>query len=121
MNSNSAIHPWGFLKTLLISYGLTVILLLGLTFLVYSMKWSASQTGWGIMVIYALSCGVGGFLTGKRMGNRRLLWGLLSGVLYFLVLLVLSVLAGGMPEALSRIFKALAACLAGSIVGAFAS
>ena len=83
MNSNVALHPWGFLKTLLISYVLTALLLGGLAFLMYRAKLGATEAAWGVMVIYLVACAVGGFLTGRRVGTQRLLWGLLSGVLYF--------------------------------------
>ncbi len=122
MNSNEAIHPWSFLKTLLISYTLTAVLLVGLAFLMYRMKLGAAEATWGVMVIYLVSCAVGGFLTGRRVGSRRLFWGLVSGGLYFVVLLVLSlVLGGGLQGGIQQIMTVLAACLAGSAVGAFIS
>ncbi len=122
MDSNEMMRPWGFLKTLLISYGVTLLLLAGLSFLMYRMKLGAAQASWGVMVIYLVSCAVGGFLTGKRAGSRRLLWGLVSGGLYFVVLLILSwVLGGGLQGELQEILTVLAACLAGSAVGAVVS
>lgn len=122
MNSNTSINPWSFLKTLLISYGMTAVLLLGLAFLMYQMKLGAEQASWGVMVIYLLSCAVGGFLTGRRMGSRRLIWGLVSGALYFVVLLVLSLaMGGGLQGEAQEILTVLAACLAGSAVGAVVS
>ena len=122
MNSAGAGGLGGYIKTLLISYGLTVILLLGLTFLMYQMKLGAAEASWGVTVIYLLACAVGGFLTGKRVGTRRLLWGLVFGVLYFTVLLILSLIAGGSIQEESRqILTILATCLAGSAVGAFIS
>ncbi len=122
MHSNTTIHPWSFLKTLLLSYGMTVVLLVGLTLVMYRMKLGAAQADWCVTVIYLLTCGVGGFFTGRRVGSRRLLWGLVSGTLYFAVLLILSlVIGGGMQGEGKEVLTALAACLAGSAVGAFFS
>lgn len=122
MNGNTVIRPWDFLKTLLLSYGMTVLLLLGLSFLMYQMKLGAKQAAWGVMVIYLLTCAVGGFLTGRRVGSRRLLWGSLSGVLYFLVLFLLSLGMGeGLQGDMREVLTALAACLAGSAIGAVIS
>ena len=122
MNSSGAGSLGGYIKTLLISYGLTVILLLGLTFLMYQMKLGAAEASWGVTVIYLLACAVGGFLTGRRVGNRRLLWGMVSGMLYFAVLLMLSLVIGGEIQTEGRqLLTILATCLAGSAVGAFIS
>ena len=122
MNSEMAVSPWGFVKTLLISYGMTALLLAGLAFLMYRMKLGAAQATWGVTVIYLFACAVGGFLTGKRMGNRRLLWGLVSGGLYFVVLLVISLAMGqGLQGETREILTVLACCLAGSAVGAVIS
>ena len=122
MNSNVANHPGSFLKTLLISYLLTVILLAGLSFLMYQAKLGATEATWSVRVIYLITCAVGGFLTGRRVENRRLFWGLLSGGIYFAVLLVLSLLiGGGIQQEIRQILSVLAACLAGSAVGAFLS
>lgn len=121
-NLNTTIHPWNFIKTLLLSYGMTAVLLTGLAFLMYQMKLGAAQASWGVTVIYLLACAVGGFLTGKRVGSRRLLWGLVSGGLYFVILWMLSlILGGGMQGEMQELLTALAACLAGSAVGAFLS
>ena len=122
MNSNPSPHLWGMIKTLLLSYCMTVLLLAGLAFLMYRMKLGAAQASWGVMVIYLLACAVGGFLTGKRVGSRRLLWGLASGLLYFGVLFLLSLTVGeGIQGTMQEILTVLAACLAGSAVGAVAS
>lgn len=122
MNSNVVNHPWIILKTLLISYTLTALLLVGLTFLMYRAKLGVAEASWGVMVIYLVTCAVGGFFTGRRVGNRRMLWGLLSGGLYFAVLLVLSLLMnGGIHGEIRQILTVLASCLAGSGIGAFIS
>ena len=122
MNPNSAANPMRFVKTLLVSYILTVLLMFLLAFILYKMKLSGAQASFGVTAIYFLSCDVGGFLTGKQMRSRRLLWGLLSGALYFSVLLLLSLgMNGGLQGELKSMASVLAACLAGSAAGAVIS
>lgn len=122
MNSNGMQSVWGYIKTVVISYAVTAILLAGLAFLMYQMKLGASQAEWGVTVICLFACALGGFLTGRRVGSRRLLWGMVSGALYFMVLLVLSLLVGGgIHGESSQIGTVLATCLAGGAVGAFIS
>lgn len=48
----------------------------------------------GVIVIYVIACFIGGFLVGKQQKHRRLLWGLLFGSGYFLLLMVVSLLMG---------------------------
>ena len=122
MNSNGMQSVWGYIKTVVISYAVTAILLAGLAFLMYQMKLGASQAEWGVTVICLFACALGGFLTGRRVGSRRLLWGMVSGALYFMVLLMLSLLVGGgIHGEGSQIGTVLATCLAGGAVGAFIS
>lgn len=122
MDTNISVNPIRFVKTLLISYAVTVILLFLFALILYKMKLSGTQASIGVTVIYLLSCGLGGFITGKQMRTRRLLWGLLSGVLYFTVLFLLSMLSGGGLSAdLKNLFTVLGTCLAGSAAGAIIS
>ena len=43
-----------------------------------------------IILIYIAASLFAGFISGKKIGNRKFLWGLLAGVLYFTVLLCVS-------------------------------
>ena len=68
------------LKSLLASYIVTGILLLGLTFLVYRFEWD-EQIVIGILVsVYVISTFTGGLILGKLMKNKKYLWGLFVGV-----------------------------------------
>ena len=44
----------------------------------------------GIIMIYVVSTFVGGFIIGKLSGTRKFLWGLTCGILYFALLLLVS-------------------------------
>ena len=78
------------LKSLLASYIVTGILLLGLTFLVYRFEWD-EQIVIGILVsVYVISTFTGGLILGKLMKNKKYLWGLFVGGVYFLLLTLIS-------------------------------
>ena len=74
------------LKGLLGGYALTIGLLLLLTLLVYRFRMPETGVHVGICTIYVLACFLAGLLCGRQMVNRRFLWGMLAGGLYFAVL-----------------------------------
>ena len=78
------------LKALLASYLVTGILLFVLTLFLYKFEWDEQMVTAGIIVIYVLSTFVGGFILGKIKRVRKFLWGLIIGVLYFVLLFLIS-------------------------------
>lgn len=78
------------LKALLASYIVTGILLFVLTLLLYKFEWDEQMVTAGIIVIYVASTFVGGFIMGKLKQIRKFVWGLLLGVLYFVLLFLIS-------------------------------
>ena len=92
MNQKSKVVT--FVKLLAAGYGITVVLLLGVTFLLYRFQLGEGQTGIFVTVIYVLSCFLGGFLTGKAWKRKRLLLGLMYGILYSSVLICRRAVSG---------------------------
>ena len=82
------------LKGLLGGYALTIGLLLLLTLLVYRFRMPETGVHVGICTIYVLACFLAGLLCGRQMVNRRFLWWMLAGGLYFAVLFLASLIAG---------------------------
>ncbi len=78
------------LKLLLVAYSMTGIFLLILALLLYQFKLSEDMVSIGIIAIYILVTFLTGFLIGKKTGERKFLWGLLSGIAYFVVLMCIS-------------------------------
>ncbi len=78
------------LKALLCAYVVTGILLLVLTLLLYKAGLSEENVNAGIILVYVISTFSGGFVIGKLTGMRKFLWGLLLGVIYFVLLLLIS-------------------------------
>ena len=77
-------------KALLCAYVVTGIMLLILTVLLYKLGLSEENVNAGIILIYVISTFSGGFVIGKFAKVRKFLWGLLAGVLYFILLLLIS-------------------------------
>ena len=78
------------LKSLLCAYVITGVLLLILTLLLYKMNLDEGKVSAGIIMIYVISTFVGGFVVGKLSGVRKFVWGLACGILYFALLLLVS-------------------------------
>lgn len=110
------------LRGLLIAYLTSGLLLLLLAFLLYKLNLSESQTGTASYILYLLSCILGGFVSGKVSASRRFFWGLLTGICYALLLLLLSILfhGGTFPE-LSQALTLMGICMAGGIFGGIIS
>ncbi|MDO4338158.1 MAG: TIGR04086 family membrane protein [Eubacteriales bacterium] len=78
------------LKSLLFSYAVTGLLLLLLAFLLFQFDLGETPVTAGIIVIYVISCLLGGFMAGKIVRKDKYLWGVLVGFCYFLLLLAVS-------------------------------
>lgn len=80
------------LKALLFSYVVTGISLLLLSVLLYKFEWNEHLVSAAIVAVYVLSTVVGGIVIGKLVRTRRFFWGLLLGNLYFILLLVVTII-----------------------------
>ena len=112
-------HVLATVKILFFSYLVTAILLLVLSLFYYKLKFGIGTV---VFFIYVISCLFGGFLAGKHFLKRRALWGLLFGLLYFVLLLGASFAAG--KEIIGNIMNlvgVLAACLLSGAMGGFLS
>lgn len=78
------------LKSLLISYMVTGIMLLLLALMLYKFKLDEKAVSAGIVAIYVAATLIGGLCIGKMAKNRRFLWGLILGALYFLLLILIT-------------------------------
>ena len=88
--------------TLIVMYLISGLLLLVLATLLYHFELSEETVKIGVVAVYIISGFMGGFLIGKQMQDKRYLWGLLAGGMYFLLLFVLSFLVkNGMGEAMA--------------------
>ena len=106
------------LKVLGGAYVLTALMLLLIAFAVYKLGISEKIVAIGIVLVYIVSCLVAGLLMGKLMKNKKFLWGLLMGALYFAVLFLLTGIVGkGFSEISSDIGTTLFLCLGSGMLG----
>lgn len=89
-NKNMERRAVWILKSLLCAYVVTGILLVILALLLYKAGLSEEIVNAGILLIYVISSFSGGFVMGKLAGNRKFLWGLITGTLYFVLLMAIS-------------------------------
>lgn len=86
-----------YVKDILVSlFGGYLITFLGiviLAVLLLILQISENMVDIGILVIYVTACLAAGIIVGKRTMNKKFLWGMVSGVMYFLILFIISMLA----------------------------
>jgi len=110
------------MKSLLISYVVTGILLFVLTFLLYKLQLTEAVVSTGIVAIYVLSTFAGGIAIGKMIKVRKFVWGLVLGVLYFALLLLISLgVYKGLDGSGSNIFTSFLLCAGGGMFGGMIS
>ena len=78
------------LKSLLASYIVTGLSLLGLTFLVYKFELDEQVVVAGIVAIYVVATFMGGYIIGKLTAIKKFVWGMVVGAIYFALLFLIS-------------------------------
>ena len=74
------------------------------------------------MVIYAVGSFIAGFGVGKLKKEKRLLWGICAGVVYFAAVLAISIISGGGIHADGgRLAGCVFICVAAGTIGAVAT
>ena len=88
MQKNIKVIWW--IKSLLASYIVTGILLLVLTFFMYKFELNEKIVSAAIVGIYVVSTLIGGMIIGKLTKSTRYLWGMVLGIIYFVLLLLIT-------------------------------
>ena len=88
MQKNIKVIWW--IKSLLASYIVTGILLLVLTFFMYKFELNEKIVSAAIVGIYVVSTLIGGVIIGKLTKPKRYLWGMVLGIIYFVLLLLIT-------------------------------
>lgn len=110
------------LKSLLTAYILTGIMLLLLAFIMLKIGPGNEAIHIGIVFSYIFSSFVGGFLMGKRMQEKRFLWGVILGISYFAVIFMVSALLNkNMLEQGMEMFTVFVMCGLGGMLGGMLS
>ena len=88
MQKNIKVIWW--IKSLLASYIVTGIVLLVLTFFMYKFELNEKIVSAAIVGIYVVSTLIGGMIIGKLTKSKRYLWGMVLGIVYFVLLLLIT-------------------------------
>ncbi|MDO4329311.1 MAG: TIGR04086 family membrane protein [Lachnospiraceae bacterium] len=109
-------------RSLFFSYLLSALLLTALAFGLFQLKLAPSRVAAGVYGIYAVSCFLGGLLAGKGLKSRKFFWGLLIGLLYFLLLALMSFLFNkGLRNDTAALTRVLGICAVSGTVGGMIS
>lgn len=106
------------LKSLMISYVVTGILLLILAALLFKLELDEGKVTIGIIAIYIISSFLGGWIAGKGVDSRKFMWGLIVGCAYFVMLTLISLLANQSFQAAPwQLVTTFFMCLGGGMLG----
>lgn len=110
------------IKCLVAAYLITMIMLLILAFILYKFGLNEKTASIAIIIIYAAVTFIAGFLVGKLQHSRKFAWGLLTGMAYFIILFVVSMIftesPGQLPDQFATTFLL---CAGGGMLGGMLS
>ncbi len=110
------------IKSLIAAYVVTGIALAILAFLVYKMELTESVVNIAIVAIYIIASFLGGFITGKKVKEKKFVWGLLLGVLYiFIIYLVSTIISQDFNLTSASSITAFFLCVGGGLLGGMVS
>jgi putative membrane protein (TIGR04086 family) len=107
-----------FAKGLFAAYVVSAVVILVLAFLMFQWDISEGVIRGGIIFTYVISNFVCGMFVSRKRSGRKWLWGMLGGVSYYLILLIVSmicnhVVAASIPGAAPVLFF----CISGGMLG----
>lgn len=106
------------IKALMISGLTTVLFLAVLSLVMYRINPGEKVLSLGIVLTYIASGFLGGLYMGHKMDRRKFLWGMGTGLCYFLALCALSAcLPAGEIRSSSAVIGAACCCMIGGCVG----
>ena len=106
-------------KSLIISYIVTFILLLIFAMIMYYGNVSEKVVGIFVIITYFISSLLGGLSIGKGVEKRRFLWGMILGVLYFGIIMMITLVGRASNEQMdsSKITGFITSCIGGMLGG----
>ena len=110
------------LKSLLAAYVVTGILLMMLAMALYKFELNEGAVTAGITAVYLISTFAGGLVAGKLAKVRRFLWGIVLGILYFALLLLITIgIYRTFRGSAAEIMMTFALCAGGGMAGGMIS
>lgn len=105
-------------KGLVLAYIISAVVLVLLAFLMFQMELSEGVVRGVIIFAYVLSCFISGMIVSSNREGRHYLWGLLQGVLYYVVLLTVSMICNrAVFTQISGVIPAFFLCSFGGMLG----
>lgn len=109
-------------KALLAAYIVSAFILLILAMIMYKFDPPSGVISVGIIITYLFSSFIAGFILGKVTKQKRFIWGIIVGVLYFLVILMVSfVMSKDIFGNFGSIITVLCMCGLGGMLGGMLS
>lgn len=106
------------IKGVILAYVISGVILLVLALLMFRWNVSEGVVRGGIIFAYVLSCFISGMMVSRAQTGRRYLWGILMGVLYYSILLVVSLICTkGTAAGLTGLLSTLFLCVFGGMLG----
>lgn len=110
------------LKVLVMMYIITGAVLVILAAILLKASPGSSFVSGGLIFAYLASTFIGGFIVGKKKKKQKYLWGLGMGILYFLVLLAVSLLVQkGVTIETTKAVGTCFLCAIGGMIGGMVS
>ena len=110
------------IKCMLGAYILTAGLLLLLAFMLYRFGLSEKVVSICIILVYIIVTFLAGLLAGKREGRKKFLWGLMMGVLYFGILVAVSLVVNrGLEDVAGNLMTVFFLCAGSGMLGGMIS
>lgn len=110
------------IKCMLGAYILTAGLLLLLAFILYRFGLSEKVVSVCIIAIYIVVTFLAGLLAGKKEGKRKFLWGLAMGLLYFGILVMVSLVVNkGVEDVAGNMLTVFFLCAGSGMLGGMVS
>ena len=103
-------------KGLLMSAAITFFAVMILALLILKTGISEKILHIAVVVVYVVSCFAAGFYNGRRVKHKRFVWGIIGGLLYFIILLIMTMAQGGVQYRASVLTTALI-CLGSGMFG----
>ena len=103
-------------STALAAFAAAVLLLLA-AFLLDKFHLKENQVSIMVYATYLVSALLGGFMAGKVKKERKFVWGILAGFVWFLVVLIMSLFLGEAGIDLKELFPAIVCMVGGGMLG----
>lgn len=105
-----------FVTTLSAALATAVLLLLSAV-LLEKLGLTESQARYIIYAVYLVTAMAAGMIAGKWQREKKFMWGALAGIVWFVLVLVISLCFGGAPLDTGQLFPAAVCMVGGGMLG----